>query len=135
MVEAIANSVEDRLIDGLSFRLNPGASYITDRRSVTYHPQGSNIYKPKSGTKVIRFQLTGDSWLDPSTFRFSFSLRNSRFLNSSKSRKHSEESHPLATTVRVTPSRITLTGGQLSKILQTIFAILFSLHSSFFCYR
>ena len=24
MVEAIANSVEDRLIDGLSFRLNPG---------------------------------------------------------------------------------------------------------------
>ena len=76
MVEAIANSVEDRLIDGLSFKLNPGASYVTDRRSVTFHPTGSNIYKPKSGTKTIKFNITGDSWMDPSTFRFSFSLRN-----------------------------------------------------------
>ena len=48
MVEAIANSVEDRLIDGLSFKLRPGASYVTDRRSVTFHPRGSNIYKPKA---------------------------------------------------------------------------------------
>ena len=76
MVEAVANSVEDRLIDGLSFKLNPGASYVVDRRSVTFHPQGSNIYKPNSGTKVIRFNLTGDSWMDPSTFRFSFVLKN-----------------------------------------------------------
>ena len=76
MVEAIANSIEDRLIDGLSFKLNPGASYVTDRRSVTFHPQGSNIYKPTSGTKMIRFNLTGDSWLDPSTFRFAFTLHN-----------------------------------------------------------
>ena len=44
MVENYANSVEDRLIEGLSFELNPGASYIIDRKSVTYHPQGSNIY-------------------------------------------------------------------------------------------
>ena len=72
MVEAIAHSLEDRLIDGLSFKLNPGASYATDRRSVTFHPQGSNIYKPGSGTKVVRFHLTGDSWMDPSTFRFAF---------------------------------------------------------------
>ena len=48
MVEAIANSLEDRLIDGLSFKLNPGASYVTDRRSATFHPQGSNIYRPSS---------------------------------------------------------------------------------------
>ena len=43
MVEAIANGIEDKLIDGLSFRLDPGASYVTDRRSITFHPQGSNI--------------------------------------------------------------------------------------------
>ena len=42
MVEALANGVEDKLIDGLSFKLQPGASYVVDRRSVTYHPQGSN---------------------------------------------------------------------------------------------
>ena len=46
MVEAIAHSVGDRLIDGLSFELNPGASYVTDRRSVTFHPQGYTIYRP-----------------------------------------------------------------------------------------
>ena len=69
MVEAIANGIEDKLIDGLSCRLNPGASYVTDRRSVTFHPQGSNIYTPGAGTKLIRIVLTGDSWLDPSTFR------------------------------------------------------------------
>ena len=45
MVESMANSVEDYLIDGLSFNMKPGASYITDRRSVTFHPAGGNIYK------------------------------------------------------------------------------------------
>ena len=49
---------------------------MTDRRSVTYHPQGSNIYKPGAGTKLIRILLTGDSWLDPSTFRVMFDLNN-----------------------------------------------------------
>ena len=36
MVEAAANSVEDYLIDGLSFKLSPGASYVTNRKSVTW---------------------------------------------------------------------------------------------------
>ena len=81
MVEAIANGIEDKLIDGLSFRLNPGASYVTDRRSVTFHPQGSNIYSPGAGTKLIRIVLTGDIWLDPSTFRVMFNLVNEEALD------------------------------------------------------
>lgn len=76
MVEAIANGIEDKLIDGLSFKLNPGASYVVDRRSVTFHPQGSNIYKPGAGAKLIRIVLTGDNWLDPSTFRVLFDVNN-----------------------------------------------------------
>ena len=76
MVEAIANGIEDKLIDGLSFKMNPGASYVVDRRSVTYHPQGSNIYKPLAGTKLIRILLTGDNWLDPSTLRIMLTLNN-----------------------------------------------------------
>ena len=76
MVEAMANGVEDKLIDGLSFKMNPGASYVVDRRSVTYHPQGSNIYKSASGTKLIRILLTGDNWLDTSTLRIMFDVRN-----------------------------------------------------------
>ena len=76
MVEAIANGIEDKLIDGLSFKMQPGASYVVDRRSVTYHPQGSNIYTPGAGTKLIRILLTGDNWLDPSTIRVMFTVNN-----------------------------------------------------------
>jgi len=75
MVEAAANSTEDYLIDGLSFKLKPGASYINERKSVTFHPSGSNIYS-SSGTKLIKLQITGDNWLDPSTFRVMFDLVN-----------------------------------------------------------
>jgi len=84
MVEAIANGIEDKLIDGLSFRLNPGASYVTDRRSVTFHPQGSNHYSSTAGTKLIRIVITGDSWLDPSTFRIMFDLKNDEASASGK---------------------------------------------------
>ena len=76
MVEAMANGVEDKLIDGLSFKMQPGASYVVDRRSVTSHPQGSNIYKPSVGAKLIRILLTGDNWLDPSTLRIQFNVNN-----------------------------------------------------------
>lgn len=75
MVEAVANGVEDKLVDGLSFKLAPGASYVQDRRSVTFHPQGSNIYSPVQGTRMIKFLLSGDNWMDPSTFRIAFDLK------------------------------------------------------------
>ena len=76
MVESYANSLEDRLVDGLSFKLDPGASYINDRRSVTFHPQGSNVYNPSQGTKLIKIMLSGKDWLDPNTFRVMFDVVN-----------------------------------------------------------
>jgi hypothetical protein len=76
MVDSMANSVEDYLIDGLSFKLNPGASYVSDRRSVSYFPAGSNIYQSGSGARVIRMNLTGEGWLDPSTVRLTYTLVN-----------------------------------------------------------
>ena len=76
MVDAVVNSVEDYLIDGLSFKLNPGASYVTDRRSVSYFTAGSNIYTSASGAKVARINITGDGWLDPSTLRLTYTLTN-----------------------------------------------------------
>ena len=79
-MEATAQSVEDYLIDGLSFKLRPGASYITNRRSVSYFPQGGNQYSP-NGVKVIRIMLTGDSWMDPSTIRVMFNLVNTGTAN------------------------------------------------------
>lgn len=75
MVEVVTAALEDQLIDPLSFRLTKTASYITKRRSCTYHPQGSNIYHPTTGTKLIKILLSGTDWLDPSTFRIMFDLK------------------------------------------------------------
>ena len=75
MVEVIGNSLEDTLIHGYSFKLAKTASYITNRRSVTFHPQGSNIYSPGIGVKLIKITLAGHDWLDPSTFRIMFDLQ------------------------------------------------------------
>jgi hypothetical protein len=74
-MEAHAQSVEDNLINSLSFKLRPGASYVTNRRSVTYWPQGGNDYSP-SGVKVIKIGSHGDQWLDPATARLFFTLKN-----------------------------------------------------------
>ena len=74
-MEAIANSVEDYLIDGLSFQLNKSASYVQSRSSVSCFPHGGNSYSP-NGVKVMKFVLNGNSWLDPSTVAVAFTVNN-----------------------------------------------------------
>ena len=80
MVEAIASGAEDKLLDSLSFKTPHSASYITERKSVSFHPSGSNVYSSAGGTKLIKIVLTGDNWLDPSTFRIMFDLKNNEVL-------------------------------------------------------
>ena len=82
-MESMTNSTEDYLIDGLSFKLPPGASYITDRKSSTFWSIGSNAYTPVGGVKLIKFQLNGDdsNWLDPSTVVMQFELVNTEPYN------------------------------------------------------
>ena len=75
-MEAITNSAEDYLIDGLSFKLKPGASYVTDRKSSTFWSIGSNAYTPVGGVKLLKFQLVSDDWLDPSSVVMQFELVN-----------------------------------------------------------
>jgi hypothetical protein len=70
MVEVIANLLEDTRIDRLSFKLAKTASYITNKRSVTFHPQCSNIYSPSIGVKLIKITIASHDWLDP------FDLKN-----------------------------------------------------------
>ena len=76
MVDSIANSAEDLLINSFQFKLPNGGSYVTDRRSVSYYTAGSNIHMSGSGTKVIRINITGDGWLDPATVRLQYTLVN-----------------------------------------------------------
>ena len=55
--------------------MNAGASYVTNRRSVSYFAQGGNGYKP-SGVRIVNIHLAGDQWMDPSTCRVAFQLNN-----------------------------------------------------------
>ena len=75
-METVAAASEDVLIDSLNYKLGNSASYITDRKPVTFWPSGSNIYKPSSGTNVIKFQLNSEGWLDCSTVVVNFDLHN-----------------------------------------------------------
>ena len=72
----MANSAEDYLIDSFQFKIPPGASYVTDRRAVSYFTSGSNIYASNGGTHVIRINLTGDGWVDPGSIRLHYTLVN-----------------------------------------------------------
>ena len=76
-MENITNAAEEVLIDSLSFKLPGSGQYVQERRSVTFHTEGSNQYSPNAGTRVIRFKLATEGWLDPSTVRVFFDVVNS----------------------------------------------------------
>ena len=73
-MESHAQSVEDNLIDSLSFKLRPGASYVTDRKSSTFFSQG-NQFSP-ARIKVIKMMLNGSDWMDPSTVTLFMNVAN-----------------------------------------------------------
>ena len=81
-------SAEDILIDNLSFKLNKGASYINERRSVSFFPSGSNIYKPSSGNRVLQIALNAEdnSWLDPQSVMVFFNVANKDAINNRRLR-------------------------------------------------
>ena len=74
-METHIQSVEDSLIDGLSFRLPNSATFINDRRWVSFFPSGGHEFSPR-GVKIIKFMIVGTDWLDPSTVRVQFRLNN-----------------------------------------------------------
>lgn len=77
-METYANgATEDEMIDSLTFKLDNTANYVTSRNSVSYNAQGSNIYQSGSGSRVVRFVLSGTGqYLDPSTVRLTYTLVN-----------------------------------------------------------
>ena len=76
-METVLTTVEDNLLDSLSFQLGSSSKYITERKSVSFYAAGSNIYSPKNGTTLLKFNLTdNNAWLDPSTLRVQFKLNN-----------------------------------------------------------
>ena len=75
-LESHAQAVEDVLHESLSFKLRPSASYVIDRKFVTFWPQGSSEYKVSGGVKVIKININGTDWLDPSSMKLHFIVKN-----------------------------------------------------------
>jgi hypothetical protein len=53
IMEVIASASEEALINPLNIESPKAASYITSRRSVTFHPQGGSRYRATEGAQVI----------------------------------------------------------------------------------
>ena len=75
-MESYAQSTQDYLIDGLSYKMPNGASYVSNRRSISFYSSGSDTYSPSSGVKVIKLKMNGTDWLDPSTVKVQFDITN-----------------------------------------------------------
>ena len=113
-METIVNSAEDFLIDSLSFKLKPAASYVVDRKSSTFWSIGSNAYTPVGGVKLIKFQLNGDdgNWLDPSSVVFQFELVNNEAVGSTNILRPVGQPHLFFRRCRI------LAGGQVVEDIQ-----------------
>ena len=74
-MEATLSDITDELVDSFNFKLNPSATYVTERRNCTFFSQGSNTYSP-SGVRVLKFNLSSNGWLDPSSVRIMYTLVN-----------------------------------------------------------
>jgi len=77
-LEIAAASLEDSLINSMSFHGRSTASYIIWRRSTAYVPLSGDTFSP-ANTRIIRFSLNDSdgSWLDGSSIRLGFNFRNS----------------------------------------------------------
>ena len=53
-MELVTEALENPLEHPLDFTYKKAANYITDRRSVSFHPSGSNIYHPKQERDLIK---------------------------------------------------------------------------------
>jgi hypothetical protein len=69
---------EDKLLDSLHFAGKTSASYVTERRSVSFAPQAASNFTPQ-GVRLMRFNLADQNgWLVGDTLRLIFTLHNSR---------------------------------------------------------
>lgn len=78
-MDLVLSGGEDQLLSSLQFKLPPSASYIQERRLVSWYPSGASTFSP-TGVREARFSITGESWLDPASLRVNLKLRNPNAL-------------------------------------------------------
>ena len=76
-MDLVISNGEDSLLGSLSFDLPPSSNYIKNKRYVSYYPSGASTYSP-TGVRVMRFNLVGESWLDPGSLRITSKLAHTR---------------------------------------------------------
>lgn len=70
-------NMNDTLINGLSFKLGQESAQYVERRRVVSFQSSANEYKPGSGSKLMKFNLSSShSWLDVSTVKIQFEITN-----------------------------------------------------------
>ena len=74
-MDLVLSGGEDQLLSSLQFKLPPSASYIQERRLVSWYPSGASTFSP-TGVREARFSITGESWLDPASLRINLKIRN-----------------------------------------------------------
>jgi len=77
MENQVLSHASEQLIPGLSYTLGPTAQFVRSRQSTTFFNSGGNSFSV-SGVRVLRFEIQsgGDMFLDPSTLRLAFTLKN-----------------------------------------------------------
>ena len=67
---------EDKLLDSLHFAGKTSASYVTERRCVSFAPQAASNFTP-NGVRLLRYSLADQSgWLEGSTMRLVMTIHN-----------------------------------------------------------
>ena len=82
MENQVLSHTTDELIPGLTYTLGRTAQFVRSRQATTFFPSGGNQYSV-TGVRVLRFEIQsgGDMFLDPSTLRLAFTLKNNDAAN------------------------------------------------------
>jgi len=77
-LETHISGAEDKLLESLHFAGQNSASYVIDRRSVSFAPQTASDFKP-GGVRLLRFSLADQmGWLVGDTVRLVMTIHNAR---------------------------------------------------------
>ena len=74
-MDLILSGSEESLLSSLDFSLPPTANFVQNRRLVSYYPSGASNFSPQ-GVRVARFNINGQSWLDPASMRITGTITN-----------------------------------------------------------
>ncbi len=102
-MDLVLSGGEDQLLSSLQFKLPPSASYIQERRLVSWYPSGASTFSP-NGVREARFVITGDSWLDPASLRINMKIRN----NSGQPIQLASSAHSICRRMRLMVGGVTI---------------------------